>query len=128
MSDKILDIRPRIRRKQQADCRHLHVTVSMNTAVLTCDDCDSDLDPWLMLREICKSDEDILAWRLEQERKLDEKIEDGNKAIARMNDTIMQLNAEISRLNDVKNKLYNERVGDRLLGHAAARPRQPRKR
>lgn len=125
---KILDLRPLLRRKKEKSCPHLHATVSMKAAELSCDDCGVDLDPWLFIRELCQHEEYMTSWRQEQERAVDAKIEEGYKIIARMNETITRLNTEISHLSDVKNKLYNERTPDgRLLGVVARRHR-PRKK
>lgn len=122
MAGRLLDLRPLIKRKQQEACKHDWATVSMTVAVLTCDDCDAPLDPWWYLRHICQRDEEMLAWRKRQEEVVDDKIEEVNKSIARGNETIMRLNAEIKRLTDLKSELFNERVGDRQLGAIAARP------
>lgn len=128
VSGDIIDLRPLIRRKQQAICKHVHVTVSFDAADLTCDDCDAKIDPWWYIRRLCEYAEELQAWRLKLEQDVDAKIENGNRAIVRMNETITRLNAEISRLTDVKNNLSNESVGGRLVGHAAARPRRSRKK
>lgn len=124
---KILDLRPLLRRKKESGCSHDYATVSMTAAELCCDDCGADLDPWTFLRELCKHDEQMISWRQEQERAVDAKIEEGNKIIADMNERIQRYNAQISHLVDVKNKLANERVGDRRLEEVARRHR-PRKK
>lgn len=124
---KILDLRPLLQRKKETGCQHLCASVSMTTAELSCDDCGADLDPWLFLRDQCQRDEALISWRQEQERAVDAKIEEGNKIIADMNERIQRYNAQISHLVDVKNKLANERVGDRRLEEMARRHR-PRKK
>jgi hypothetical protein len=77
---------------------------------------------------MCEHREQLLTWRQEQEKAVDAKVLEGNAIVARMNETITRLNAEISHLTDVKNRLYNERTtDDRPLGNAARR-RLPRKK
>jgi hypothetical protein len=123
----VLDLRPFIRRKQQQQCPHRYVTISITAAELECDACGAPLDPWWYLRMLCEHDEKWDEWRREQERAVDAKIEDGNKILARMNETIVRLNAEIAHLHDVKNRLANERIDDQRLEDIARR-RRPRKK
>jgi hypothetical protein len=125
---KILDLRPLLKRKIEDSCQHHYATVSMTAAELSCDNCGADLDPWTFIRNLCEHDELMTSWRQEQESAVDAKIEEGNKIIARMNDTITRLNAEISHLTDVKNKLWNEHTPDGRLLVDAARRHRPRKK
>lgn len=124
----ILDLRPLLQRKKESACEHRYATVSMTAAELSCQDCSADLDPWTFIRELCQHEEYITLWRLEQERGVDVKIEEGNKIIARMNETITRLNAEVSHLTDVKNKMYNERTPDGRQMGVVARRHRPRKK
>lgn len=125
----IIDLLPFIRRKQQDACAHRRVEVSMTTRHLDCLDCGAPLDPWWYIRNMVMTHEEIIASHAAVERDLAAKVEEGNKILARMNDTVARLNAEISHLTDVKNSLANERVGDRLLWHVAAKTRRsPRKK
>jgi hypothetical protein len=125
---KILDLRPLLQRKKEVTCEHRYATVSMTAAELCCDECSADLDPWTFIRGLCEHEEHMISWRQEQERAVDAKIEEGNKVLARMNETITRLNAEISHLSDVRNKLWNERVPDGRQLAVAARRHRPRKK
>lgn len=129
VSTDIIDLLPLIRRKRQLVCPHQHTEVGdEGDASLTCSDCDAKLDPWWYIRRLADWESKLKERHQEYTAACDTKMKETNEIIERQNETITRLNAEISRLTDVKNQLSNERVGDRLLGHAAARPRRPRKR
>jgi len=125
---KIIDLIPRLRRRQQETCDHDNVTVSFKAAELSCDDCGKAVDPWWYIRKLCEYREELVAWRKRQEGAVDAKIDEGNRILARMNETITRLNGEISHLTDVKNRLFNERTPDGRLMGVASRRHRPRKK
>ncbi len=131
MSDDVLDLRPRIRRKLAETCDHRFISVGMDEASATCDDCDADLDPWWALRRYVKGCEELVAWRekiiASAERQVEETIANGNAAIAIQNATIVRLNGEVSELTERKNRLMNAKIDGMILSnYRKTRAREPR--
>lgn len=120
----ILDIRPAIRRKQQAACAHRAVSVDDSARSMTCDDCDAEIDPWWYLRGLARDTEKLGEYRRSIEAACDDKIAQCNASIAERNATIVRLNAEVQALVATKNRLWNEQIDGRPLGAIMTRPRR----
>ena len=123
MSDDVLDLGPRLRARRHQDCRHAEVTVDLTIALLTCDACEAELDPWWYLRRMATEDQDI---RQETDRVIAQRILEANEKIGRLNEVIKQKNDEVAALYATKNRLQNEMVGDVRVGAAVKRSRKPR--
>jgi DNA repair exonuclease SbcCD ATPase subunit len=121
---EVLDLAPRLRWKQQKDCKHLNVEVANDSAELSCRTCGRPLDPWWFLRRQAADAEEWGRWFAEQrgiaaqlEKDIAARVEAANQLIARLND-------EIRALNDTRSRLQNESANGRLHAHV----RRPRRR
>jgi Skp family chaperone for outer membrane proteins len=120
MSGEILDLRPRIVLKQQRDCDHEHMSVGMETAEVSCDDCGAPLDPWWALRELASRHQDVEVrieamrahYAAEEQRIQDELA----KVVEAADATIARHQADIAALLETKKRLHNEQINGRPLG------------
>ena len=115
MSD-VINLMPRLRLKARSECKHgLGCTVDPRAASLTCDDCGIEIDPWVYIRWIAEDTLNLETHRDAVIASIEASIKDGNEKVAK-------LNAEISRLDDFKRKLYDEELpSGQLLGSAMHR-------
>ena len=120
----ILDLTSRLRRKKQAQCRHASCEVDDKAASLTCVDCGAEIDPWWFIRDQARHAERYAERFAEAEREIAAKYDEGNAKIAKQNETITRLNAEIQQLTSIKNELWNTRVEGQQLGLVASRRRK----
>lgn len=120
----IIDIVPLIARRRRLTCKHDHVEVGDPEPTLECLDCGSPLCPWHYIRGLADNQLRWQKWNEEHRADADRKIAAHNAWVVKANATIQRLNDEIQHLHKIKNDLYNERVGDRLLGNIAKRPRR----
>lgn len=112
----VIDITPLIRAKQQSQCEHPQVEVSLTEAELTCSSCKAPIDPWWYIRRQATAAD---SRRAVYEQKYAEIEAD----IARTLETLQSLKDEIGVLNATRSRLWNERVGGRALGAQVRRPR-----
>lgn len=120
----VTSIEPLIRRRKQRACPHDHVQVSFEEAELECIDCGAALDPWSYIRQMAKQDDAYRAYQDKLRLETEELIERYNTTVHTAQEHIARLNADIHALVETKNRLVNERVGDRLLGHITRRPKR----
>ena len=122
MSDvKILDLRPRLKARQQGQCAHPCVVVDYTAAEMECEDCGKPIDPWWFLRKMAREEMNL---REETEAECAKKRAECNEMIARANETVARLNADIRQLTDTRNRLMNEQVGGVRVGSARRSPRR----
>lgn len=119
MTDKVLDLRPRLRARQQESCSHPRVVVSLTLAQLECEECHGSIDPWWWLRKMATEEMNL---RASTEAACALKVEECNAAIDRANGIITRLRVEIADLTAIKNRLANESRGARR-----SRSRPPRR-
>lgn len=118
----VLDLLPRLRSKKTANCKHLRVSVDMDVASLTCDDCCSEIDPWSYIRQLCSDDEDQETYASAQRAAHQKWAEEAHEKEKIMAAKVNELIAEVNRLNKIKNELQNEQVNGRsLYMHAKVR-------
>lgn len=108
----------RLRRKKSA-CSHDSVEVDEVLASLTCTTCGAEVDPWGYLRRVARDHQDVL---VERQQVVDRFYEWQKHARAQID----RLQAEISNLIEIKNRLENEEVMGVRLGQHARRKRSPR--
>jgi hypothetical protein len=120
----ILDLTSRLRRKKQTECQHDGCEVDDTAASLTCANCGAEIDPWLFIRQQARHAERYAERLAAAEREIAAKYDEGNGKIAKQNETIMRLNAEIQQLTSLKNELWNTRVEGWQLGMVASRRRK----
>lgn len=107
---ELLDLRPRLRARQQATCPHPRVVVDLTVAQLECEECHGSIDPWWWLRKMASEEMNL---RASTEAACALKVEECNQTIDRTNKIIARLNAEIADLTAIKNRLANETRGAR---------------
>jgi hypothetical protein len=120
MSD-IIDIGPRLRAKRNKGCTHERASVDMKAASLTCNECDAEIDPWWWIRREAEKATSVIE---EAERAAAAKIEECNSRIARANETIRRLGAEVDALMATKSRLQNEQVNGQVVGLVRRSPRR----
>jgi hypothetical protein len=112
----IIDLAPRIRRKRMPECTHESVEVDDTAASLTCADCEVELDPWWWLRRQAHDHEAEQKRQAKAQAQLDEWLRTANEKC-------QALHAEIVRLTEAKNRLWNTQVDGRPLGAITKRRR-----
>lgn len=113
----IIDFEPFLRRKRSSVCPHDEADVDDDLPSLTCRACGAELDPWWFLRRLAHEEIGLF----EQMDRLDAHL---RAAALRANAKIAALNAEIQRLTEIKNRLWNEQVDGRPLGTLTRRRRR----
>jgi hypothetical protein len=122
----VTSIEPYIRRRKRSACPHLQVDVCDDEARVVCVDCDAELDPWWVLRNMAHRHEVLTAHYESQRQEMAAQVDKHNAWIATANETIVAYNQQIQHLCDVKNRLSNEHIGGERLGTLARR--RPRRR
>lgn len=115
----VLDLRPAIQRKRSSECAHDYVEIDDTLPSLSCADCGAELDPWWYLRKRAAAAADERNEWAEAARRFDGWIASTSATIARQH-------AEIARLTELKNRLWNESINGAPLGSQVKRPRRRR--
>ena len=110
MSGDVIDIAPRIRLRDQAQCKHRHVAVDDDAAELECTDCGKPLDPWWYIRSLAHNAKEWRAYNAELEAQRDALTAKHEEWVRKANETIARLNGEIRHLTDTKNHLQNTHI------------------